>query len=219
MLQGKLIVEFAEMAGFSARDIKAVQAWITLQEDEVEVKNKQMTAVHKRQFILAGTYNPVQGNGWLANIPGMRRFVPFTVKSPIDIKGLREVREQLWAEAAHLEADGYPIIIGSDNPLHKFAQDERKTRSVIDVWEEMIEEFIEERTWWRTADIMKKMGFTEARYINTLEHRRVCATLEKKGWVYKKIRANKWQSAWVENTYIDLGGLEAQVAVTEEIKF
>lgn len=214
MLQGKLIVEFAEMAGFSARDIKAVQAWITLQEDEVEVKNKQMTAVHKRQFILAGTYNPVQGNGWLANIPGMRRFVPLTVKNPIDIKGLREVREQLWAEAAHLEADGYPIIIGSDSPLHKFALDERRARSVVDVWEESIGDFIGEQKWWRTSDIMKRMGF-EQKQINTLEHRRVCSTMEKLGWVYKRIRPSKWIPVWVSKDYVDV----AELPKTEEIPF
>ncbi len=198
MLQGKLIIEFAEMAGFSNKDIKAVQAWITLQEDEVEVKNKQMTAVHPRQFILAGTYNPVQGNGWLANIPGQRRFIPITVNKKIDIQGLREVREQLWAEAAHLEAQGYNIIVDTSHPLHQLALDERKQRTVIDPWEENISGFIGDRRFWRTSEVMEKMGIPVYKQ-NGLEHRRVCATLASIGYEYVQVREIGWKKAWVKS--------------------
>jgi len=196
MLQGKMIVEFAEMAGFSNKDIKAVQAWITLQEDEIEVKNKQMTAVHPRQFILAGTYNPVQGNGWLANIPGQRRFIPLTVTKRIDIDGLRKAREQLWAEAAHLEAKGYKILIDNDNPLFAMASSERAARQVVDVWEDSIADFINDRKAWKTNEIMEKLNLPIYKR-NGLEHRRVCSSMETLGWEYTKVRTLNWQRGWV----------------------
>ena len=215
MLQGKLIVEFAEMAGFSARDIKAVQAWITLQEDEVEVKNKQMTAVHPRQFILAGTYNPVQGNGWLANIPGQRRFIPLTVKEMIDINGLREVREQLWAEAAHLEAQGYDILVGPTSELFKLGVAERRARMVVDPWEEAIETELASRVAWKTGDIMQQIGIPVYKR-NSLEHRRVCSTLDKLGWEYRQVRELNWAYGWIKK------GQEQAVLPTqdaEEVKW
>ena len=196
MLQGKMIVEFAEMAGFSNKDIKAVQAWITLQEDEIEVKNKQMTAVHPRQFILAGTYNPVQGNGWLANIPGQRRFIPMTVTKKIDIDGLKRVREQLWAEACHLEANGYKIILDSDSELFSLAVKERQDRTVVDAWEDTIAEFISDRKAWKTTEIMEKLGLPIYKR-NGLEHRRVCSSMESLGWEYTKVRELDWQRGWM----------------------
>jgi putative DNA primase/helicase len=195
-MQGKMIIEFAEMAGFSNKDIKAVQAWVTLQEDEIEVKHKQQTAIHLRQFITAGTYNPVQGNGWIANIPGMRRFLPISVTKRIDLDGIREVREQLWSEAAHLEAQGYKIYIDNDDDVFKIAAQERQSRQVVDVWEDSIADFINDRKAWKTNEIMEKLNLPIFKR-NGLEHRRVCSSMESLGWEYTKVRNLNWQRGWV----------------------
>lgn len=73
----------------------------------------------------------------------------------------------------------------------------------VDTWEKTISNFIDEKTWWKTDEVVLRMGLKNFS-VNTLEHRRVCKTLKKMGWVYKKIRSSAWRSVWVKKGYQDI---------------
>ena len=63
-----------------------------------------------RRCVFIATVNE---GGYLKDTTGARRFWPLTVGARIDIKLLAGVRDQLWAEAAALEAQGVSDVLPS----------------------------------------------------------------------------------------------------------
>jgi hypothetical protein len=80
---------------------------------------------------------------------------------------------------------------------------QNKENIEVDTWEKTISNFIDEKTWWKTDEVVVRMGLKNFT-VNTLEHRRICKTLKKMGWVYKKIRSSAWKSVWVKKGYQDI---------------
>ncbi len=110
-LQGKLIIEFAELSGMNRKEIEAVKGWITLQTDEIQKKYENTVTRLERQFILAGTTND---DTYLRDPTGNRRFLPVLCSDKIDISGLERDREQLWAEAVVRHKEGYECVTRKD---------------------------------------------------------------------------------------------------------
>lgn len=134
-MQGKLIIEFSELAGLARKEIENVKNWITIEKDEVQKKYQNEVTIYPRQFILAGTTNE---DSWLRDATGNRRFLPVKCGGRIDIDGLRLVREQLWAEAYWLYKDGYETMIDFGSELEILAATEQQTRLIEDAWTEAV---------------------------------------------------------------------------------
>ena len=75
-------------------------------------------------------------DAYLASQTGNRRFWPLPV-GRIDIEALRRDRDQLWGEAATLEAKGASIVL--DPALWPAAAEEQEKRRIRDTWEDVIE--------------------------------------------------------------------------------
>ncbi|MGB9154371.1 MAG: VapE domain-containing protein [Alphaproteobacteria bacterium] len=97
--QGKLIIEIAELAGIHRADVEKLKGALSVQDDSITLKYENNTTKYPRQFIIGGTVNPQEGNGYLSDPTGNRRFWPVSTNN-IKIEGIREIKEQLWAEAA-----------------------------------------------------------------------------------------------------------------------
>lgn len=129
-MQGNIILELAELTGFNSQDDNAIKNWITQQEDIARLAYGRKLSKFKRQFVFVATTNDYD---YLKDPTGNRRYWPVTVGGFIDIDGLKEVREQLWAEAVWLYKKGY--YIGVTNGDNELCEIERSKRLVSDAWD------------------------------------------------------------------------------------
>lgn len=129
-MQGKLIIELAELSGMRKKDSDELKQAITTQKDTIVRKYENEPTTYPRQFVLAGTINPK--NGYLIDSTGNRRFWPVLVSDHIDLEALKKDKEQLWAEAVHRYKNGETLYLPREiEKLAKKAQDERR---VVDAW-------------------------------------------------------------------------------------
>ncbi len=158
-LQGVLIIEIQEMSGLSKVDMDNFKAQITVRDDRIVRKYQNEPVRLPRQFVLAGTINPIEG--YLDDPTGLRRFWPVQVLNDIDIKRLKNDKEQLWAEAVHLHKNGEKLW------LPKQMQDKldavHASRRTIDPWLPDIEELIGGRDFISKDELWRGLGFEKSR--------------------------------------------------------
>lgn len=94
-LQGRWIIEIAEMQSFSKAEVAKVKQAITAQWDFYRPSYGHYAKNYPRQCVFVGTTNE---DDYLRDATGARRFMPVKVFG-IDIDQVRAIREQLWAEA------------------------------------------------------------------------------------------------------------------------
>ena len=118
----------------STRDVNAVKAYASRQEDiAVRAYGRQHTIKQPRRSIDVATTNDSE---YLQSQTGNRRFWPLKVNSPIDLNQLRRDRDQLWAEAAHYEAQGESVEL--DPSLWAAAGEAQERRRVRDLWKKYL---------------------------------------------------------------------------------
>lgn len=121
--EGKLIVEIPELSGMRHAEVEHVKANLSRTHDRARKAYDRLTTEVARQFVMIATAN-VDDEGkaaYLKDHTGNRRFWPVQTDE-IDIEGLKEDRDQLWAEAVMREAKGESIAL----PHHLWARAERR---------------------------------------------------------------------------------------------
>lgn len=107
-MQGRWIIEMAEMETLRKTDEDALKAFITRPTDRVRLAYGRTTGEFSRQSIFIATKNPGADGAYLKDTTGNRRWWPVrcqpiknraTGLAQIDFKGLKAVRNQLFAEA------------------------------------------------------------------------------------------------------------------------
>ena len=132
-LQGKVLVEVSEMTGTRRADIESMFSFISRQNDDgVRLSFRADPESRPRRVAFVGTSNDQQA---LPNADNLRRFVPVYVNGgdPASISNLMDAhREQLWAEAKQLHADGVePRLPDSLKPAQKEATTRARTRDML----------------------------------------------------------------------------------------
>lgn len=193
-LQGKLIIEFAELSGFNQKDMADVKRWLTLQEDECRRPYGRENIVFKRQFITGGTHNPIEG--WLGDPTGNRRFWPVIVGGKIDLEGLERDREQLWAEAVVYYRAGENLYLADD--MYAAADDEQKKRKLVDPWTDRIINDIGARNEIKTDEILAFLNIDISKR-TMADSRRVGKIMKSEGWEYttRRGRNGKLEKLWI----------------------
>ena len=109
-LQGRVIVEAAEMSGSTRAERESLKAFLSRTDDgSVRLAYRRNPETALRRCVIAGTSNDPH---CLPDDPtGNRRFVAITVRAGLDGAAgvrmyLKNFREQLWAEALHRYRDG-----------------------------------------------------------------------------------------------------------------
>jgi len=177
-MQGNLIIELAELSGFSKKDDNAIKNWITQTRDEVRIPFARKTVVYPRQFVFAATTNNYE---YLKDPTGNRRYWPVTVERAIDIETLEDIKGQLWAEAVSHYKSG--LYIGPTVDENNLAEKERQKRLQSDAWEDVVLSKIKELNMseFRTSDVIDRMGFKiKEKDENTV--RRVNGILKQNGY-------------------------------------
>jgi hypothetical protein len=122
-LAGRWIIEAAELQGMRKGDVEHLKALLSRRVDRARLAYGRLPAEFPRQCVFAGTTN---NQKYLRDQTGNRRFWPIKVGTMAVADLLRD-RDQLWAEAAHREAQGASIRL--DSTLWQEAaveQDERR---------------------------------------------------------------------------------------------
>ncbi len=95
---GSWFIEIGEMAGMNKKEIDWLKAFITRKEDKVRLAYAKRSQHFGRTCIFVGTRNQSGHNDYLRDDTGNRRFWPAECKK-IDIKYIKDNRDQIWAEA------------------------------------------------------------------------------------------------------------------------
>lgn len=180
-LQGKVIVEMAELASFKKNENEEIKAFITRQVDEYRPPYGRGVQKRPRYFVLAGSTNEID-EGYLTDDTGNRRYWPVKCKAA-DVAALAEAREQLWAEAAQRYKAGERTYL--DPGELRFSTHEQKTRLMEDAWQEQIRMVLIGEWETDVEKICKKLEL-KPRDINNLTKRRIKKSLHALGWFETK---------------------------------
>jgi predicted P-loop ATPase len=174
MSQGKLILECSELVGLqSAKGFAAVKAQITRRADVSRLSYGHYTSDVPRQFVFIGTTNATK---WLPpDEGGLRRFWPVSVTRMMtadEEAELKELRDQLWGEAAAMESAGLSHNIPQE--LWTAEEAERKERLQHDSAEDLIAQWLDEEQPVLVTPTMLAKKFSEWRQdLQRAQNRRV----------------------------------------------
>lgn len=98
VLRGKILIEVAELDAFSKADVTRIKQILSCRSDRYREPYGRISLDHPRRSVFVGTTNESQ---YLRDPTGARRFWPIEA-SMVDLEGVRQEREQLFAEAVSL---------------------------------------------------------------------------------------------------------------------
>lgn len=128
-IQGVWLVEVSEMASFAKAETSHIKRAISVAVDRFRRSYAHHVEDFKRECLFFGTEN---GSDWQKDATGGRRYMPVWV-GDIDIEGIRDVRDQLWAEAVHRYRADEPWWV-----LPEGAQSVQDERYLDDPWTERV---------------------------------------------------------------------------------
>lgn len=131
-IMGKWIVEISEMYSQKKSDVDAMKSFIARTHDRARLPYMRASKDYPRQNIFIGTLNPEPGVGYLRDRTGNRRFWPVTV-GQVDFAGLRQDRDQLFAEAVVRYKKGEPVYLDSQR-IENLAREQAELRKTVDPW-------------------------------------------------------------------------------------
>lgn len=173
-LQGKLLVEIAEMDTFSRTDRNAIKRVVSCQVDRYRASYGHRAEDHPRRGVFSGTTNE---NEYLQDTTGGRRFWPFAC-GDIDLEWIEANRTQLFAEAAARFRRGESWW---DVPADE-AREAQEARRVTDAWEPVIEKWLRGRHEVTVGDVMAGALNLQADAWDKLSQMRVASALKVLGW-------------------------------------
>lgn len=133
---GVWLYEIAELAGMRRADIERVKQFASRTEDRARPAYGRLRLDRKRQCLFVGTTNK---DSYLLSDTGNRRFWPMRTGA-IDVDKITKDRDQLWAEAVHVESKGGSLELKRELWADAgFAQDERRE---ADAWGEGISKWL-----------------------------------------------------------------------------
>jgi putative DNA primase/helicase len=109
------IHEFAELDGFTTKaDEVKLKAFVSVQEDSFRRAYGRYDTVAKRSCAFVGTVNK---EWFLKDTTGNRRYWVIDCDKRIDLEWVREVRDQIWAEAVAMYHEGEHCWLDQGNEL------------------------------------------------------------------------------------------------------
>jgi predicted P-loop ATPase len=176
-LRGKWLLEVSEMHAMGRTETTLLKSFITRQVEKYRPSYGRFEVEEPRQCVFIGTTNR---EAYLRDESGGRRFWPVKTGT-IDIDGLAEDRDQLFAEAVQLYRLGEPWW-----PDRTFEQQhikqQQEARFEADAWEDLIADFVATRTKVTIGEIAQGALFFDKSKIGTADQRRIAAILELLGW-------------------------------------
>jgi predicted P-loop ATPase len=201
LTSGVWLGEIAELKGLGNREAEQVKAMLSRQSDRARLAYGRLMTDRPRQFVLFGSVNDSQ---YLRDLTGNRRFWPVRCGT-IDEVALRQDRDQIWAEAAHRQAQGESIELPPD--LWAAAAAEQEQRVLTDPWQVMLEPLLEGKTGHiEIAQINQRLGL-EAKHQNGQVGQRIAAIMTRLGFARTRLRRNRARVYAYSNVKLNEGEL------------
>lgn len=137
-IRGKWVVELGELNSVKGAAVLKTKTFISRKSDSYRDPYGRMNDDHPRQCVLVGTTND---QAYLRDPTGNRRWWPVETNGTVDVAWLQANRDQMFAEALHLRAQG-PVMLWLSSELEAEAIKVRESRFESDVWEDRIEEYL-----------------------------------------------------------------------------
>lgn len=171
-LQGKLVVEFNELATVKRADAERMKACISCTVDNYRTPYERVSRDHPRQCIFVGSTNEPF---YISDPSGGRRFWPIKCNESdiINIEYIEKNREQLFAEAvARFKANETWWEVPES------ALREQEARRVSDEWEDSIRVYSSSHTWDLTlSEIAREVMKIDIEDLDLGTQRRIGACL------------------------------------------
>lgn len=187
-MQGKIIIEMAELASFKKTENEEIKGFISRQVDEYRPPYGRHVQKRPRYFVLGGTVNPEGEDGYLTDTTGNRRYWPVFCGS-IDLEALTRDAPQLWAEAVFRYKQGERTWLSREEANVSTA--EQRARLIEDAWKDDIEKIVTGNWngYVRVEEITKALEL-KPKDINNVVKRRIKTALRSLGW-YESKRAGE----------------------------
>jgi predicted P-loop ATPase len=140
ILRGIWIYEFAELEGMNRKESHEYKAWLARQTDRQRDPFGHIVEDFPRAWVPIGSTNE---GGYLKDATGNRRFWPLTVQQFIDTGAIARDRDQLWAEAAKMEAEGVSSFLPRE--LWSDAGERQSAETSKDPWADTLRQFLAAR--------------------------------------------------------------------------
>ncbi len=209
-LLGVWIVELAELDALGRAEIARVKAFLSKTFDRYRPSYGRHVVRFERQCVFAGTVNHAE---YLKDETGNRRFWPVRCSGisgigRADIEGLARDRDQLWAEAVSRYRAGEKWWLETRS-LVVAAAKEQDDRFQGDVWEHLIQRFVEGRSAVTVGEILADLGIETGKQ-GQVEQNRVARCLLRLKW-FRAQRHHTGRKQWV---YVPPSPLEARSPVS-----
>jgi len=162
--------------------VSRIKAFMSRTNDRFRPPYGRRPIDQPRQCVFAGTVND---NEYLRDATGGRRWWPVAC-SEIDIAGLADFRDQLWAEAYHRYLAGEPWWLDTDE-LVASAAVQQDARYLADPWRERIDRSISVKSSVSVGEVLSELGIPEKDQTQ-VHANRVAACLKALGWNRKQMR-------------------------------
>ena len=185
-IRGKWIVELGELDSFNKAESTKAKQFFSASTDTYRESYGRRTNDVPRQCVFVGTTNQEE---YLKDATGNRRYWPVYCNK-VDLEQLREIRDQLWAEALFCyEAGDIWWVTKDESWMFAEAQDER---FVVDEWEGPILTWLEESQLGETAtgnEILTQALKLDFGHWGKPEQMRVGAIMHRLGWRKRRMPA------------------------------
>ncbi len=176
-LNGKWLIEVAEMSALDKAEAAALKAFITRTTERYRPSFGRAEVIEPRQCVFIGTTNK---EAYLRDETGGRRFWPVKVGT-IDTDSLAHDRDQLFAEAVAAFRAGEKWWPDSEFE-REFIKPEQDARYEADAWEQAVADYVAGKSKVTILDVaVHGLGFDKPK-IGTTDQRRISAALERVGW-------------------------------------
>jgi predicted P-loop ATPase len=151
MMQGRWIVELAEMEVIRRTDEEALKAFITRRTDLARLAYGRTVGEFPRQSIFIASKNPRADGTYLKDDTGNRRWWPVRCEPrrgankmrQVDFKKFKEARDQIFAEAvARMKTVPGEKLFMETAALKELAKDEAALRHAPHAWHERISSWL-----------------------------------------------------------------------------
>lgn len=182
-LNGRWLIEVAEMSALDKAETAALKAFITRPVERYRPSYGRRQVTEPRQCVFIGTTNKAT---YLRDETGGRRFWPVKVGT-IDTDGLARDRDQLFAEAVMLYRKGWrwwPDAAFED----KHIRPEQDARYEADAWEEAIGGFLATTSRTSVLQVAREGLHIDTPKLSRADQNRIMAALDRLHWVRGKLR-------------------------------
>lgn len=187
-IQGAWFIEIADMNGFKKQEVEWLRAFITRRSDRCRLPYARNSGDFKRQNIFVATTNPSGDNEYLKDDTGNRRFLPINTDK-LNIPGLKDVREQLFAEAVYRKDEQLFL----DKAAEDIASEERIKREETDIWTIPIRNWLQGKNGVNSGQILSEGIHIDIAKASLYDKIRVGKIMKKLGWLRKQNLYGEWE--------------------------